>query len=260
MSKGDTTMTIIQPADRVKQRLIRDLEEAAQWRRRKSLDHPDDVRNVRSADALDQMAHHVASLPANDPRLLTVAHATSGWANEAGFFTESLNRVAFHHEAVDLHATLTSLVHDAICALMSDGIEVDNHEARDWLAEKITDALDEAKAGRSFTDVDDRPAHDRRITALSNLLSIVRSYQTTAPPVEKAKVLCVADRARGLHPNTWSSLNELCLHRPQRRRVARPPGSPTLGRRPRDPMNASRVVACGIDVDRAWPPLAGIAP
>ncbi len=213
--KEGTAMYISNNPDRAKQRLINDLEEAAAWRRRKATEHPDDVRNGRSADALDQMARHVASLSTDDHRLITVAHATKGWADEAGFFTEAVNKVGFHHEDIDLDATLTYLVDDAICALMSDGIEVDNHEARDWLADKITDALDEAKAEHHFTDEDDRPAQDRRITALSDLLTMVRSYQTTAPLVEKAKVLCVADRARGLHPNTLSPLFDLALHRPQ---------------------------------------------
>ena len=207
--------TTIETNDRVKQRLISDIEEAAQWRRRKAHEHPDDVRNERSADALDELTHHVAALPTNDPRLLTVAHARRGWAEEIGFLTEAVYQVGFHHEPVDLDATLTYLVDDAICALMRDGIEVDNHDARDRLAEKVSDALDEAKAERSFTDDEDRPAQDRRITALSNLLTIVRSYQSNAPLVEKARVLCVADRARGLRPNTLSPLFDLSLHRPQ---------------------------------------------
>ncbi len=93
--------------------------------------------------------------------------------------------------------------------------EVDSHEARDWLAETISDALDEAKAERSFTDDEDLPAQERRVTALSDSLALVRTYQATAPLVEKARVLCVADRARGLRPNTISPLFVLALHRPQ---------------------------------------------
>jgi hypothetical protein len=201
--------------DCVKIRLINAIEEAAQWRRHKAHEHPDDVRNERAADVLDALAHHVAALPTNDPRLLTVAQATRGWADEAGFLTEAVTRVGLHHEAVDLDATLTFFVDDAICTLMRDGIEVDNPEARDWLAERVSDALDEAKAERSFTDDDERPAQDRRIAALSDLLTIVRRYQNTAPLIDKARVLCVADRARGLHPNTLSPLYDLSLHRPQ---------------------------------------------
>jgi hypothetical protein len=201
--------------DRVRNRLINDIKESAQWRRQQAQENADDMRSERAADVLDALAHHVANLPTNDPRLLIVAHATRGWADEDGFFTEAVNWVGFPHEAVDLDATLTFLVDDAIYTLTRDGIEVDNPEARDWLAEKLSDALDEAKAERGFTDDDDLRAQDRRITALSDLLSIVRRYQTTAPLIDKAKVLCVADRARGLHPNTSSPLHELSLHRPQ---------------------------------------------
>lgn len=201
--------------DRAKQRLINDVEDAAHWRRRKAHEHPDDVRNQRSADALALLALHVASLDPTDARLATVAHASKGWAEDAGFLTEAVNRVGFGHEPVDLDATLTFLLDDAICTLMRDGIEVDNSEARDWLTEMTSDALDEAKAERSFTDEDDRPAQDRRIAALGDLLAIVRTYQTTAPLIDKAKVLCVADRARGLHPNTWSPFNQLALHHPE---------------------------------------------
>lgn len=93
--------------------------------------------------------------------------------------------------------------------------EVDSHEARDWLAEKITDALEEARAERSFADVENRPAQDCRIVALSDLLTLVRTYQTSAGLIAKARVLCMAEHARGLHPNTLKPLFDLALHRPQ---------------------------------------------
>lgn len=208
-------MSIHPSINTAQQRLITDIEDAAHWRRHKAHEHPDDVRNQRSADALALLALHVASLDPTDPRLATVVHASKGWADDAGFLTDAVSRVGFGRESVDLDAALTFLVDDAICTLMRDGIEVDNHEARDWLAEMIHEALDEAKVERSFTDEDERPAQDRRISALSNLLTIVRNYQSTAPVIDKARALCVADRARGLHPNTFAPLNGLSLHTPQ---------------------------------------------
>lgn len=106
-------------------------------------------------------------------------------------------------------------IDDTIHALISGGIEVDNHEARDWLAGLIGEALEEAKAVRSVTDEDERPAHRRRIAALTDLLDMVRTYQTTAPLIEKTKLLCIADRARGLRADTLRPLSDLGLDRPQ---------------------------------------------
>lgn len=49
----DTEVSTYETNDRVRQRLIQDLGEAAEWRRRKAIEHPDDVRNTQCASTVD---------------------------------------------------------------------------------------------------------------------------------------------------------------------------------------------------------------
>lgn len=91
----------------------------------------------------------------------------------------------------------------------------DINDTREWLKEKIQDALEEARCERTIADADDLPDQDRRITALTDLLAMVRSYQSTAPMLAKVTVLMAADEERGLHPSTWTPLDRLALHQPE---------------------------------------------
>lgn len=88
-------------------------------------------------------------------------------------------------------------------------------EVREWLTERIKDALDEARFERTIADADDLPDHDRRIAALSDLVAMVRTYQSTGPMLTKAAILMAADEEQGLHPLTWRPLDRLALHQPE---------------------------------------------
>lgn len=88
-------------------------------------------------------------------------------------------------------------------------------DVREWLIERTKDASDEAACERTIADADDLPDHDRRIAALSDLVAMVRTYQSTGPMLAKAAVLMATDEERGLHPHTWLPLDRLALHQPE---------------------------------------------
>ena len=84
----------------------------AEWRRRKAEEYDRDERNLRTASALEALADHVLTLPADDPRL----GALQRLAGTGDEFTPDqrvlyeLGRFRFHHPDVGLDPFLDTLV------------------------------------------------------------------------------------------------------------------------------------------------------
>lgn len=84
----------------------------ADWRRRKAEEYDRDARNLRAADALDEFAAHVLSLPASDPRLRDLkrlAAAGDDFTPDQRVLYE-LGRFRFHHPEAGLDSFLDHLV------------------------------------------------------------------------------------------------------------------------------------------------------
>jgi hypothetical protein len=84
----------------------------AAWRRRKAEEYDRDERNLRTAAALDELAAHVLSLPADDARVLRLQRL----AGTGEDFTPDqrvlyeLGRFRFHHPETGLDPFLDTLV------------------------------------------------------------------------------------------------------------------------------------------------------
>jgi hypothetical protein len=84
----------------------------AAWRQRKAEEYDRDERNLRTAAALEELAHHVLQLPAEDPRLLDLQRL----AAEGDDFTPDqrvlyeLGRFRFHQPDTGLEPFLDTLV------------------------------------------------------------------------------------------------------------------------------------------------------
>ena len=84
----------------------------ADWRRRKAEEFDRDARNLRTAAALDELASHVLSMTATDPRLLDLQRL----AGEGDDFTPDqrvlyeLGRFRFHQPDTGLEPFLDTLV------------------------------------------------------------------------------------------------------------------------------------------------------
>ncbi len=92
------------------------LREIASWRRRKAEEYDRDVRNLRSAASLEELAAYVRTLPEDDARLRELARLTM--AGEA-FRPEQrvsyeIGRFRFHYDDTGLDAFLDTLVELAI--------------------------------------------------------------------------------------------------------------------------------------------------
>ena len=91
-------------------------ESTAEWRRRKAEEYDRDLRNIRSAEALIELAAHVRTLPASDPRLRELHRlAASGdeFQPDQRVLYE-LGRFRFHHPETGLDPFLDTLVELAI--------------------------------------------------------------------------------------------------------------------------------------------------
>ena len=84
----------------------------AAWRRRKAEEYDRDARNIRTADALDELAQYVLTLPASEPRLVAL-HRLAATGDD---FTPDqrvlyeLGRYRFHHPDAGLAPFLDTLV------------------------------------------------------------------------------------------------------------------------------------------------------
>ena len=103
-------------AERFQQAVAEFVRATAAWRRRKAEEYDRDARNLRSASALEDLADHVLSLPADDPRLRELARL----ASEGEEFRPDqrvlyeLGRFRFHHPEAGLDPFLDTLVELAI--------------------------------------------------------------------------------------------------------------------------------------------------
>ncbi len=84
----------------------------ADWRRRKADEYDRDVRNLRTATALEELAGHVLALPPDDARLRELARL-AGQGDE--FLPDQralyeLGRFRFHHPEAGLDPFLDTLV------------------------------------------------------------------------------------------------------------------------------------------------------
>jgi hypothetical protein len=57
----------------IREVLAQELTTTAAWRREAADARPDEPGHARSASALERLTHYIRSLPADDPRLLTLA-------------------------------------------------------------------------------------------------------------------------------------------------------------------------------------------
>lgn len=99
--------------DATTQRLMADrFREIAVWRRRKAEEYDRDVRNLRCAAGLEELADFVLDLPPDDPRIRELTRlAITGEAFEPGQQTAyEIGRFRFHHPEVGLDAFLDRLV------------------------------------------------------------------------------------------------------------------------------------------------------
>jgi len=84
----------------------------AAWRRRKAEEYDRDERNLRTASALEALADHILTLPADDPRLAALQRL----AGTGDDFTPDqrvlyeLGRFRFHHPDAGLDPFLDTLV------------------------------------------------------------------------------------------------------------------------------------------------------
>ncbi|MGI9254662.1 MAG: hypothetical protein ACR2J8_13030 [Thermomicrobiales bacterium] len=87
-----------------------------EWRRRKAEEYDRDARNLRTADALDDLASHILTLPSNDTRLKDLQRL----ASTGDAFTPDqrvlyeLGRFRFHHPETGLDPFLDTLVDLAV--------------------------------------------------------------------------------------------------------------------------------------------------
>ena len=88
------------------------LTQVADWRRRKAEEFDRDARNLRTADALEELADYVRGLPADDERLLALDRlAMEGEVFAPGQMTSyEIGRFRFFSDEPSLDAFLTNLV------------------------------------------------------------------------------------------------------------------------------------------------------
>ncbi len=84
----------------------------AAWRRTKADEYDRDLRNLRSADAIEELAAYIESLPDADPRLVRLGQL--GLEGDAFFpgqqASYEIGRFRFFDEAGEVDAFLTAVV------------------------------------------------------------------------------------------------------------------------------------------------------
>ena len=93
------------------------LRHVADWRRRKAEEYDRDLRNLRTAQALDDLAAHVLTLAHDDPRVQELVRI--GALDEQMFIagqqtSYEIGRFRFHHAEAGLDAFLDRIVELAI--------------------------------------------------------------------------------------------------------------------------------------------------
>jgi len=92
--------------------LVSYLNGIASWRRQRAQELDRDPRNLRTADALDELARYIQSLPASDPRLARLAVLTMrGERFEPGQqLVYGIGRFRFHHPEATVAGFLDTMV------------------------------------------------------------------------------------------------------------------------------------------------------
>lgn len=88
------------------------LRDIADWRRQRAREYDRDLRNVRTADGLDELADAIDDLPADDPRLVRLSQlGLRGELFEPGQQLHyEIGRFRFHHADVTTDGFLTTMV------------------------------------------------------------------------------------------------------------------------------------------------------
>jgi len=101
----------VSECDGTREDLVRDLEVRAQWRVKRAAQHPDDVRDARSAEALGRAARDVAALPDEDPGLLRLAEFYAAASDAAiARYLDAQNRIMSKHGYESEDATTEGLL------------------------------------------------------------------------------------------------------------------------------------------------------
>jgi len=96
----------------VKAAMIEYLLRVAAWRRAKANEYDRDLRNLRSADAIQELAAYIESLPESEPRLVRLGQlGKDGDTFFPGQQTSyEIGRFRFFDEAGEVDAFLTAVV------------------------------------------------------------------------------------------------------------------------------------------------------
>ncbi len=88
------------------------LRDIADWRRQRAREYDRDLRNVRTADGLDELADTIDALPADDPRLVRLSQlGLRGEVFEPGQQLHyEVGRFRFHNADVTTDGFLTIMV------------------------------------------------------------------------------------------------------------------------------------------------------
>ena len=89
----------------------------ADWRRRKADEYDRDLRNIRTADALEELAAHVLTLTDDDPRLhelIRIGALAEDFFMPGQQTSYEIGRFRFHHPEAGLDAFVDRIVELAI--------------------------------------------------------------------------------------------------------------------------------------------------
>ncbi|HMM42547.1 MAG TPA: hypothetical protein PKA95_11645 [Thermomicrobiales bacterium] len=99
------------------------LRDLARWREGRAEEYDRDVRNLRSAAGLEELAQYIASLPDDDPRIVALTrlafHANRFEPGQQAHF--AMARFRFHDEHASLSAFLDHVVELQRADVTEDG-------------------------------------------------------------------------------------------------------------------------------------------
>jgi hypothetical protein len=86
-------------------------EHTAEWRHRVALEHPNDERNVKAADALERLASTVDQV---DTKLLAVFEEKFADEDSIFLLNEMLRQIGFHTDYVDAADFVQDFIDEAL--------------------------------------------------------------------------------------------------------------------------------------------------
>ena len=119
------------PEHDVRVALAEYLEQGALWREEMGERHPEDLRNLRSAEAMRRLADYIRSLSAGDERLqaLHVLNPLEDvWALSGEETRHFTSRIGFHGPPSNDPAELDELLSRLLEAVVSDEVDIDAAE------------------------------------------------------------------------------------------------------------------------------------